>query len=141
MPSERVREGSCFCGAVHYRVRGEPKFVAHDHCSICRRTSGAAYVTWVGFTEDTFEIVSGEPSLTTFQSSPEGKRQFCSRCGSHLVFRGTRWPGEVHVTLATLRDTDGLVPKTHVFVSDKAPWDVICDGLVQCGGDSGVEPL
>jgi len=136
-----VRNGSCFCGAVQYRVRGKPKFVVHDHCSICRRMSGAAFVTWAGFTEDTFEIVSGEPTLTTFASTNEGHRQFCSRCGSHLFFRGTRWPGEVHVTLATLRDVEGLDPELHVFVSDKAPWDVICDGLKQCGGKSGLEPL
>ena len=73
-----LRNGSCFCGAVTYRVRGEPKFVAHDHCSICRRIAGAAFVTWAGFTDDTFEIISGEPTLTTFPSTKEGQRQFCS---------------------------------------------------------------
>jgi hypothetical protein len=135
------REGSCFCGAVRYRVRGTPKFVAHDHCSICRRIAGAAYVTWAGFAEAEFEIVGGEPTLTTFASTPEGKRQFCSRCGSHLFFRGTRWPGEVHVTLATLKDTEGLTPTQHVFVSDKASWHTIGDDLPRCGGKTGEEPM
>src|SRR5688572_6177768 len=141
MSATRVRAGSCYCGAVQYRVHGAPKFVAHDHCSICRRIAGAAFVTWAGYTEDRFEILVGEPALTTFPSTEEGKRQFCSRCGSHLFFRGTRWPGEVHVTLATLHDTEGLVPTVHVFVSDKASWHTIGDELQRCGGTSGVEPM
>jgi hypothetical protein len=88
-----------------------------------------------------FELLAGDDALTTFASSPEAARRFCASCGSHLFFRSSRWPGEVHVTLATLLDAEGLTPTAHVFVSDKAPWVVLGDDLKQLGGPSGVEPL
>jgi len=139
--------GSCFCGRVRYCIKGTPKFVAHDHCSICRRISGAAFVTWAGVKEDAFELLEGAGDLTTFASTPEATRQFCKHCGSHLFFRSTRWPGEVHVTLSTLHlDTDPsahepLTPKAHVFYSDKAEWLDLAAPLPRLGGASGVEPL
>ncbi len=137
----RRREGSCYCGAVRFCVRDPAKFVAHDHCSICRRVAGAAYVTWCGFREEQLEITSGADVLTTHASSEGATRQFCSRCGSHLFFRGARWPGEVHVTLATLKDVEGLTPQAHVYVSDRAPWVAIHDDLPKLGGATGIQKL
>jgi len=134
-------EGGCYCSAVRYAIRGPEKFVAHDHCSICRRIAGAAFVTWVGVLQGQFELLAGESSLATFGSSPEATRQFCSRCGSHLFFRSTRWPGEVHVTMASLDSTEGLAPKAPVYFSDRATWCVDGDGLPRFGGETGMEPL
>ena len=134
-------QGRCYCGRVRYELTGPVKFVAHDHCSICRRTSGAAFVTWVGVTDDRFSMVAGEDALTTFASTPEARRQFCSTCGTPLFFRSPRWSGETHVTLATVDEPHDLVPKVHVFFSDKAPWFEPGDDLPKRGGASGVEPI
>ena len=125
---------------MQFCVRGAAKFVAHDHCSICRRVAGAAYVTWAGFLEEQVEITSGKESITTFASTSEGTRQFCSRCGSHLFFRGKNWPGEVHITLATIHDSEGLKPKAHVYFSDRAPWASFDGELPRFGGKTGNEP-
>jgi hypothetical protein len=38
--------GGCFCGAIRYEVAGAPFHETNCHCSICRRTAGAAFVTW-----------------------------------------------------------------------------------------------
>jgi hypothetical protein len=145
MTAPDEHHGSCFCGQVRYRIRGPVKFVAHDHCSICRRIAGAAFVTWCGVKATQFELVAGESELTTFASTPEATRQFCKHCGSHLFFRSSRWPGEVHVTLATLHVTPdaltALSPKAHVFYSDKAPWMDLTADLPRCGGPSGIDPL
>lgn len=134
-------EGSCYCGRVRYRMTGDPRFVVHDHCSICRRVAGAAFVTWVGVKDEQFSLLAGGDELTTFASSSEATRQFCKHCGSHLFFRSSRWPGEVHVTLATLLAPEGLVAKAHVFFSDRAPWMQLDGALPKLGGPSGVEPL
>jgi len=42
-----TRTGGCSCGAVRYRVGMPPLWVAHCHCSMCRRAQGAAFVTWI----------------------------------------------------------------------------------------------
>jgi hypothetical protein len=144
MPSDDARRwrGSCYCNAVRYAVRGPVKFVAHDHCSICRRIAGAAFVTWCGFREDRFQLRAGSDALASFASTPDATRGFCRRCGSHLFFRSSRWPGEVHVTLASIHDPKGLVPKAHVFASDRATWCALPDdGLPRLGGTSGTEPI
>jgi hypothetical protein len=38
--------GSCLCGAVHYEFSGSLNFMGHRHCSMCRKSHGAAFATW-----------------------------------------------------------------------------------------------
>ena len=141
MTTPATHEGSCFCGRVRYRIAAPVKFVAHDHCSMCRRIAGAPFVTWCGVKEGQFEMLAGEDALTTFASSAHATRQFCTTCGSHLFFRSTNWPGEVHVTLAPLHAPEGLVPKAHVFYSDRAPWLDLDAKLLRLGGPTGMDPI
>jgi len=127
--SESTRCGSCFCGAVRYRIGLPPRWVAHCHCSMCRRAQGAAFVTWVGADEAKFVLESGADAVTRFKSSPAAVRSFCSRCGTPLFFQSTRWPGEVHVTMATLEYADGLEPQGHAYWADHVPWAHLGDDL------------
>lgn len=136
-----MNKGQCYCGAIQYEIEGPFKFVAHDHCSICRRISGAAFVTWAGVKESQFKLIQGADRLSKFSTTAEAERQFCSTCGSHLFFRSTRWPGEVHFTVSTLTTKLESPPKAHVFYSDKAEWMEIHDNLPKYGGKTGTEPL
>jgi hypothetical protein len=136
-----MNKGQCFCGAVHFEAEGPFKFVAHDHCSICRKTSGAAFVTWAGVKEHQFKLTKGAEALTRFKTTAEAERQFCSKCGTHLFFRSTRWPDEVHFTVSTLTTPLEKKPMAHVFFSDKAEWMEIHDDLPKYGGKTGLELL
>jgi hypothetical protein len=120
--TDQARSGSCFCGAVRYRIALPALWVAHCHCTMCRRAKGAAFVTWAGADESRFVLESGADALSRFKSSPPAVRTFCSRCGTPLFFQSTRWPGEIHVTLATLDSADGLEPAGHVHWDDRVPW-------------------
>lgn len=133
-------KGQCYCGAVQYEVTGPFKFIGHDHCSICRRISGAPMVTWAGVLEEQMKLLKSV-GLQKFKSTPEAEREFCCTCGSHLFFRSTRWPGEVHFTVATLTSKLNIKPRAHVFFSDKAEWFDIVDDLPKYGGNTGVEKL
>lgn len=137
----RTREGRCHCGAVRYRVREPFKFVAHDHCGICRHISGGMSMTWAGVMADAFEILTGEGELAAYRSTPPAERHFCRTCGTQLFFRSERWPGERHFTLASLEDQSGIEPNAHVFWSDRAAWEDGAGELPKLGGPSGVEPL
>jgi hypothetical protein len=107
---------------VRYRIALPPIWVAHCHCSMCRRAQGAAFVTWVGAAEDSFVILSGAETLQRFPSSEAALRSFCANCGTPLFFQSTRWPGQVHVTLASLDSSAGLEPQAHAHWSDRVPW-------------------
>ena len=119
---DSTRSGSCFCGAVRFRIAMPPIWIAHCHCTMCRRAQGAAFVTWVGADEAKFVLESGADSLTRFQSSPPATRSFCGRCGTPLFFQSTRWPGEIHVTMASLDSTAGLEPQGHAHWENRVEW-------------------
>lgn len=135
--------GSCLCGQVKYQVKGPIKFVVHDHCSICRKVHGAAFVTWCGVKSETvqFQVVSGQELLQSYKSTPVAERQFCKVCGSQLFFRSERFPGEVHFTRASIEQEMDEKPSAHVYFSDRAQWLEWSDGLKKYGGKSGMEPV
>jgi hypothetical protein len=42
-PQQRISAGfDCLCGAVRGRIARPSRWVAHCHCSVCRRAHGAA---------------------------------------------------------------------------------------------------
>ena len=122
MTSQPTVAGSCLCGAVRFRAALPPKWVAHCHCSMCRRAHGAGFVTWVGFDGAALTVDSGSETLSRYASSAQATRSFCSRCGSMIFFESGHWPGEIHVTLASLDLAEGLEPQAHSYWSSRAAW-------------------
>jgi hypothetical protein len=114
--------GACLCGAVRFEIEFPTKWCAHCHCTLCRRAHGAAFVTWVGVEEPRFRITHGADHLRHYASSPEALRSFCTSCGSTLLFRSQRWPGEVHVVLANLLDPIDRRPEGNAFVDTHVDW-------------------
>src|SRR5579883_1599280 len=97
-----VRSGRCLCGAVRFTAQGAPRWVAHCHCESCRRATSAAMATYAGYATE--QVRWSGDSLRTFESSPGVTRTFCARCGSPMSFAGERWPGEVHLFVASFAD-------------------------------------
>jgi len=125
-------EGGCLCGAIRYRFALPPLWVAHCHCTICRRAQGAGFVTWIGTDVEHFELIGGAARPRTYRSSPEAARSFCGRCGTPLFFESSRWPGELHITLGSVDPTLAaqLQPQVHVHHAEHVPWiGEIHDGL------------
>jgi hypothetical protein len=123
--------GRCLCGDLGFEATLPSKWVAHCHCSMCRRGSGAAFVTWVGLEASKCRIVDPQARLHWYESSPQAERGSCSRCGTPMFFRSARWPGELHVTLANFDGPVDRAPQAHVF------WDAHVD-WVQLDGDDGL---
>lgn len=114
--------GSCLCGAVTFSLAWPSKWVAHCHCSMCRRAHGAAFVTWVGVESGQFSLEDPDGLLRWYTSSPGAERGFCSRCGSSMLFRSERWPGEMHVAVANLDEGADRAPMAHVFWDTHVDW-------------------
>lgn len=123
----RVREGGCFCGAVRYRAAGTPYDVTHCHCTICRRLSAAAFVTWATFRSADFTVTSGVPARIA--SSDRAERTFCGRCGTPLTFRLHARPQELDVTVCSLDDPEGVVCEDHTQTATALSWVRLADGL------------
>ena len=130
--------GGCLCGAVRYETDGSPLHVAICHCSLCRRSVGAAAVPWASFRRAGLRVVRGAPAW--HRSSDHARRGFCPSCGTSLFFETTLAPDEVDVTVASLDAAAAVAPTHHIWVPDRLPWTTIDDGLPRYRRDTGSEP-
>jgi hypothetical protein len=115
-----MNNGGCFCGSLRYVIEPEDAQVVNCHCSMCRRTSGAPYVTWILLSEEQFKLTAGSPAV--LDSSDHGSRWFCSLCGTPIAFRSSKRPGTVDVTVASLDDPGAFPPAKGVYVETKLDW-------------------
>ena len=114
-------EGGCFCGAIRYAIDdGKDYVVANCHCTMCRRTSAAPFVTWIVVPDERFRYIKGDPKL--LQSSESGSRYFCDACGTPLVCINSDHPDKVDVTTGSLDDPGSFPPKYAVFEDTKLDW-------------------
>ena len=120
MADEAKNEGGCLCGAVRYRVSGQPNWSAFCHCRSCRQATGSAVAAYASFPAERFSVLAGEPSH--FASSEGVRRGFCGRCGAPLTFEGARWPGEIHIHLGSLDDPEVFPPTQQGFTREQLSW-------------------
>ena len=125
----RKSSGRCLCGEIGFAVGFPSRWVAHCHCSMCRRAHGAAFVTWISIDSDKLQIQDPQQRLRWFDSSANAQRGFCNHCGSTLFFRSSRWPGEVHVTLANIDGGVDRAPQVHAFWDTHVGWVQLGDAL------------
>ena len=116
-----ILEGGCHCGAVRYRVDGEPITQALCHCTDCRRHAGAPMVSWAMFPAAAVQVVRGTPK--TYASSEHGRRQFCADCGTSLFYLNAQMvPGIVDVQTSTCDDPGLIPPRAQVQVAERIGW-------------------
>ncbi len=118
-------QGSCMCGKVAFSFQGSPRFVADCVCESCRVAHGAPGVTWVGVNEDQFKLNHGEAHLRWYRSSNESERGFCNACGTRIFFRSSKWPGEIHMTLANLAEPHNLHSTLVSFEEEAPAWTLL----------------
>lgn len=115
-----AHEGGCFCGAVRYRVEGEPRCVTHCHCLDCRKTSGSAFLTWIELERRQYELTRGTPRRLAYESRVV--RSFCGACGTPLTYERVKEPHNIDVTLGSLDDPESFQPRSHVWTDRQLSW-------------------
>lgn len=127
-------EGGCPCGAVRYRIEGEPLSAGYCHCRMCRNAAGAPAVSWVAFHRDDFHVVKGKPHAS--KVSERVTRLFCADCGTALTFEysATR---TIDVTISSL---DSIEPLYEIWSSGKPPWLHIKQGSSHFSRDAPACP-
>jgi hypothetical protein len=121
--------GGCLCGRIRYRATGKPTNETHCHCELCRRASGAAFVSWATFRSAAFDFAKGKPAR--FDSSEIAFRQFCPNCGTQLTCQFYNSPQTIDVTLASLDDPGTITPVDHIWTKRQIAWIKLADGLTR----------
>lgn len=78
-------QGSCFCGAVQIEAEGEPEAMGYCHCDSCRSWSAGPINAFTLWQPAAVRVVAGAEHLATFSKTPFSERQYCSKCGGHLM--------------------------------------------------------
>ena len=121
--------GSCFCGAVTYKVEGKLLDARSCHCSMCRKAFSSQASAYALVDEKEFSWVSGEDLLSSYESDNGAGLQFCSKCGSTLC--GT-YEGKINgITLGCVEGDAEIQLESHIFVGSKASWETIAEGVPQ----------
>jgi len=102
--------GKCFCGAVEIEVTGAPEAMGYCHCQSCRSWSAAPVNAFTLWKPSAVRVKSGASHVATFQKTKFSRRQYCSKCGGHLmVDHPTIGLVDVYAaTIPTLKFTPGV---------------------------------
>jgi hypothetical protein len=108
--------GTCFCGTVHIDVAGEPEAMGYCHCQSCRSWSGGPVNAFSLWKPGAVRVTAGAEHLATYSKTAASDRQYCRKCGGHLM---TNHPGLglVDVFTATIPSLH-FVPAVHVNYSE-----------------------
>jgi hypothetical protein len=125
--------GGCLCGEVRYEIRGPLRHIINCHCSKCRRFHGhiGAYTS---VRREHLALVR-QDGLKWFRSvtdeTPNVHRGFCRECGASLFWDARGSGANIAVAAGSLDAPAGLKTIGHVWVSQKAEYYDITDGLPQ----------
>jgi len=122
--------GKCLCEQITYEITGEFGPIFNCHCSKCRRWHGAAYRTRGSINKNQFKWLNGVNQLSSYNSSENVTKYFCSNCGSALISTYEDQPDVISVPIGGLEGNPGQ-PQAHIFVDSKATWHEITDDLPQ----------
>ncbi len=104
--------GNCFCGAVEIEVSGSPEAMGYCHCRSCRSWSGGPVNAFSLWKPEAVRITAGSEHVATYAKTPMSQRQYCSKCGVHLMTSHTPL-GMIDVYAATI-PTLAFAPAVHV---------------------------
>jgi len=120
-----THKGSCFCGAVQIEVTGNPEGMGYCHCRSCRSWSAGPVNAFSLWKPEAVRVISGEENIATFSKTKVSERQYCTRCGGHLMNNHPPL-GLVDVYAATIPTLE-FIPGVHVnYAETVLP---MCDGL------------
>ena len=77
--------GACFCGTVEIEVTGVPEAMGYCHCDSCRSWSAAPVNAFTLWKPEDVKVTRGAGLVGHFMKTKTSDRQFCTKCGGHLM--------------------------------------------------------
>lgn len=122
-----THEGGCVCGAIRYRVAGQPALVQACHCKFCQTRTGSAFALIAAFKQEQVEFTGATPTQYEHRSD-ESQRwvrcHFCSRCGTTVLLTLEKNPGVSAIPSGTFDDPRWCKPGRHIWTRSAHDWIV-----------------
>jgi hypothetical protein len=109
---------------------------------MCRRASGALFVSWATVDRSAFAWKTDEPSY--FRSSRHARRSFCSKCGTSLTWESYadgRLTESIDLAIGSLDDPNAVSPTEHIWAAEQVGCLRFADGLPRRAGDTKSDSL
>jgi hypothetical protein len=139
-----THSGGCACGAVRYRVHGNPTVTTVCHCKFCQCRLASAFAVIASFDEKSVEILQGKLNEAEHRSDESGRwlrMSFCPACGTTISHTAELRPGIRSIAAGTFDDLNWFAIGRHIWVQSKLPWVNIPDGVeVYQKGVTGASP-
>jgi hypothetical protein len=122
--------GSCFCGAVKYRLEVDPMFVHCCHCRDCQSQTGTAFALNAIVEAVQVTLLSGQPEAVTMPTDSGRPHDIyrCPDCKTAVWSDYGRRKIMLFVRVGTLDDRETIVPDVHIFTRSKLPWVRLPEG-------------
>jgi hypothetical protein len=125
-------EGGCLCGAVRYRVEGEPLRASVCSCTACQRRTGSLAGFGAYFRAEQLRILRGELKSYEHRSDESGRWlrfEFCPTCGTPVTWTAEVFPGMRAIGVGTLDQPKWITPRRFSWLRSAHPWLVPPDGV------------
>lgn len=115
-------QASCLCGSVKFAFTTFNGAIAHCHCSMCRKFTGAAYATFGTVNAEDIRWESGQDKITVYPSSDKAERGFCSGCGSSIFLRLRKPDAPYEIALGILDSEPEQLVSANIFCANRPQW-------------------
>lgn len=119
-----TREGGCLCGAVRYKVEGDPIVSGACYCRDCQYVAGGGAAYGSMYPAAAVTVTAGETRRhkVVADSGAEVFREFCPCCGVHLISYNSSHPAFKSIKAGTLDDPSGFRSEGSIWTASAQPW-------------------
>jgi hypothetical protein len=125
------RTGRCLCGAVTFRLSGEPISSRICWCRDCQHVSANGTVNAV-FRADALQV---QGPLTEYAKKADSgntiARLFCAVCGGHVYGHTSARPHLRVIRVGALDDPSSIAPQQNIWTSSAPAWACLDAGIEQ----------
>ncbi|MBH67244.1 MAG: hypothetical protein CMM58_02715 [Rhodospirillaceae bacterium] len=127
---ETSHSGKCQCGAVRYKIIGEPITAHACHCKDCQKRSGSAFGLSLVFRTDAFTFTGELESYRRIADSGFRLTQyFCPKCGNTIFSENERRENAIVLHPGTLDDTKWFKLNRLIWTSRAQSWCPLPEGF------------
>lgn len=112
--------GGCQCGAVRFRVEGQPQRASICWCRMCQKAFAGPFGALV--TVNVADLTWTRGARSIFQSSDAVQRGFCAACGTPLTYEYSDGDDKIDLAVFAFDDPSAVEPLVQLAVESRPAW-------------------